>query len=192
VLSKAAEEVPRPFDADRSAPGPVVADIEGEQGLALLADGSHEDRQVLVVSLAAEPAFVFRSSVVDPADRRLRKKPEGWKGSRELALKVPLDLTTHLFRGDGVDQPELAELGDEVAGSGGRRRAREKDVRVEKDADRPRLACWQGLRGPASPHLGLGIQEVVQAEARAGAQPLDLCGELGDKAYLGGEDEDTV
>jgi len=36
-----------------------VADIEGEQGLALLSDGGDEDRQVLVVSLAAERVFVF-------------------------------------------------------------------------------------------------------------------------------------
>jgi hypothetical protein len=121
MLSKAAEEVPGPFDADRSAPGLVLADIEGEQGLALLPDVGNEDRQVLVVSLAEEP----------------------------------------VFRGDGVDQPELAELQDEVAGSGGRRRAGEKDVRVDKDADRPWLLCWQGLRGLASPYLGLRIQEVV-------------------------------
>ena len=59
MLSKAAEEVSRPFDGDRSVPGLVVADIEGEQGLALLSDGGDEDRQVLVVSLAAERVFVF-------------------------------------------------------------------------------------------------------------------------------------
>ena len=128
MLSKAAEGVSRPFDADRSAPGLVVVDIEGEQGLALLSDGGDEDGQVLVVSLATERVFVFHSSVVDPVDRRLRKKPEGCKRCRELALEVPLDLTTHVFRGEGVEQPELAELQDEVAGSGGRRRAREKDV----------------------------------------------------------------
>jgi hypothetical protein len=105
-----------------------VADIEGEQGLALLSDGGDEDRQVLVVSWPRNVSSCSHSSVVDPVDRRLRKKPEGWRRGWELALKVPLDLTTHLFRGDGVDQPELAELQDEVAGSGGRRRAREKDV----------------------------------------------------------------
>ena len=128
MLSKAPDEVPGPFNADRSALRFVVAKVERDQGLASRSDGGHQDGQVLVVGLASERVSVLRTRIVDPTDRRLRQKPEGGKRPWDLALKVPFDHTTDLLGTECVDQPEFAELQYEVAGSSRRRGPGQNDI----------------------------------------------------------------
>lgn len=117
--------------------GVVVPSVERQEYVAFRANGGHQYRQVLLVSISGMIDEGFGRWIREPPDRSLGKAAKSRQRRRRLTSQGSLSFFPNLGRSDDLPQAELTELKHQVTGSGGGSRASDHHVGIHEHTGQP-------------------------------------------------------